>query len=132
MATTSDSDLLRVLVYGGSTRIGSLSTDDINSLLDNTQSVWFAASHAAGAEASKLTLSGGGRKRVGDLEIDTKQAAADFRTIQANLRRQGLSGLKGYAGGVTRSSIDAEKTNSERPDPVASIGQFDNPGSTST
>jgi len=120
MGSTADSDRVRRLVYGGSTRSGSLSTGDIDSIVDDAASVWFAAAEAAEAESA----AGGGMVKVGDLTIMTGK---NYAEVARRFRRKGATSAAPYFGAVTRSDKDTERTDIDRPDPEYWLGMHDNP-----
>ena len=84
MATSTQIADMRRNLYGGFTKCGSLSTDDIASFFDENANVWLAAAQAANAEQQNAIA--GGRKKVGDLEVDPGATAAGF-TSQAVVPR---------------------------------------------
>ncbi len=130
MASTADADTVRRLIYGGSTRTGTLSTADVNWFVDNNPNVRLAASEAAMAEATLLASKPS--RTVGDISIDYTGAINNYRSMSADLRKSGLRSVKPYAGGLTRSSKDTERDDSDRVPPAFAVGQFDNPRSSST
>ena len=131
MASTADADTVRRLIYGGSTRTGTLSTGDINWFVDANPNVYLAASEAAFAEYA-VEAGQPTNKAVGDISIGRSADYLRYRELAQNLRRRGLRSVKPYAGGLTRSSKDTERDDSDRVPPAFAVGQFDNPRSSST
>lgn len=130
MASTADQDYVRILVYGGSTRSGTVSVADIGTVLDDSVNVYLAASRIALAEAANLARQT--NLKVGDLSITRIGIeAAQYRTLSKDLRKQGVRSVKPFAGGISQAQKDTNENNSDRVSGFR-IGMFDNPGSTST
>lgn len=112
---------VRRLIYGGSTRTGTLSTGDIGWFVDNAPNVWLAAAEAAASEAAAY---GSGRKKVGDLEIE-EGSAGGWLDLSKRLRRKGLSSVSVYAGGISVSDKTAQTADSDWDQPANRLGMFD-------
>ena len=112
---------VRRLIYGGSTRTGTLSTGDIGWFVDNAPNVWLAASEAAASEAAAY---GSGRKKVGDLEIE-EGSAGGWLDLSRRLRRKGISAVSPYAGGISVADKAAQDTDSDWDRPANRLGMFD-------
>lgn len=121
MASTADTDLAKILVYGGSTRSGTLSATDIGTILDSEPSVYYGAAMIAESEAGNLAGEGG--KQVGDLKIEAG-AATEMRKIAISLRRRAVARAKPFAGAMSVAEKQTEDGNTDRPDPVFWWGQF--------
>lgn len=128
MASTSDSDTIRRHIYGGSTRSGTLSTADIDWYADNYSNLWLAASEAANAEALKAMS--GGKKKVGDLEIDVGATAAAWNDLAKRLRVTGVrkGGVSPFSGGISISDKTSNETDSDWDRTAGQLGQFDYEG----
>lgn len=120
MASSTQIAQVRRLIYGGSTRTGTLSTGDIGWFVDNGANIWIAASNAAAAEGS---VGGVGRKKVGDLEID-EGAAGGWMDLSKRLRLQGIRSVSVYAGGIGVSDKTANESDSDWDKPAFRSGQF--------
>ena len=114
MASTADSDAVRRLLYGGSTRSGSLSTGDIDWFVDTNSNLWLAASEAAMAEAGAAG-SGITRKKVGDLEIE--YSAGEWTSRSKTFRRRGIAKVSPYAGGISVADKASVESDSDRDRP---------------
>lgn len=112
---------VRRLIYGGSTRSGSLSTGDIGWFVDNNANIYLAASAAAAAEGQ---VAGGGRKKVGDLEID-EGAAGGWMDLSKTLRLRGIRSVSVYAGGISQSDKETQRADTDWDKPANRLGQFD-------
>jgi len=132
MATTGNVDDMQRLLYGGSTKTGSLSTADLGWFYDNNVNVYLAASQAANAEA--LVKAAQGDRKVGDLEISFAGAGGgvDFYTkLSKELRLRGVRQVKPYSGGISIDDKVAREGDSDWDRPESRRGQFDyNGGST--
>lgn len=123
MASSTQVAQIRRLIYGGSTRTGSLSTGDIGWFADNRGNIWLAAAAAAEAEGA---YAGAGRKKVGDLEID--EGNGGWRDLAKSLRLQGLRSVKPYAGGISVSDKETQRSDSDYDQPAVRLGMFDYEG----
>ena len=121
MASSTDIAQVRRLIYGGSTRAGTLSTGDIGWFVDSAPNVWLAASEAAASEAAAY---GSGRKKVGDLEIE-EGSAGGWLDLSRRLRRKGISSVSPYAGGISVSDKVTQDTDSDYSRPGNRLGMFD-------
>lgn len=130
MATAAQIASVRRYIYGGSTRSGSLSTDDIGSFVDENVSVLYAAAYAADAEASDAATNPD--KKIGDLELRYGAVADSFRTLSASLRAQASRRVSPFAGGISRSAKDTQYADSDMVRPKFRVDQFTNPVSSST
>lgn len=124
--TTANNDSVRRLIYGGSTRSGTLSTADIASFVAENGNVYLAASEAAMAEMA-VNVSAPTNRKVGDLSVSFSADYLRFRDLSRSLRKRGLRAIKPFAGGITISNKDAERDESDRVAPAFAVGQFDNP-----
>ncbi len=126
MASSTDIAQMRRLLYGGSTRSGSLSTDDVAWFHDNNGNLYLAASEAANAEA--LNKAAQGDRKVGDLEIKFAGAggAVDFYTqLAKRLRLRGVRSTKPYVGGSSVGDKAAQNSDRDWDKPESKRGQFD-------
>ena len=129
MATTGNVDDMSRLLYGGSTKTGSLSTGDLGWFYDNNVSLYLAASQAAYAEG--MEDASGGKKKVGDLEIDPGSAGDYWLGLSKQLRLRGVRQTKPYSGGISIDDKAAVESGSDWDRPESRRGQFDyNGGST--
>jgi hypothetical protein len=124
MASTAAADLRR-LIYGGSTRSGSLSTGDLEWFAANRGNVWLAA--AAAAEAEATASAGIAAKQVGDLRIQYADDSAGYAAAADRLRAQGIRSVAPYAGGISLSDIDTVESDTDRPTPAFARGMMTNP-----
>jgi hypothetical protein len=121
--STADSDAVRRLLYGGSTRSGTLSTGDIDWFVDNAPNVWLAAAEAASAESSvNLDITS---KSVGDLRIEYGDRAANFKGLAAQYRRKGISKVTPFAGGTSRADKTARESDTDRVQSEVKVGVHD-------
>lgn len=124
MASSTSIAQIRRLIYGGSTRAGTLSTGDIGWFADNSANIWLAASQAAAAEGA---AGGVGRKKVGDLEID-EGAAGGWLDLSKALRLRGIRSVSVYAGGISVSDKATQQADSDWDQPANKLGDFDYQG----
>ena len=121
MASSTQVAQVKRLIYGGSTRTGSLSTGDIGWFVDNAPNIWLAASEAAASEAAAY---GSGRKKVGDLEIE-EGSAGGWLDLSRRLRRKGISTVAPYAGGISVSDKQTQRDDTDWDQPANRLGMFD-------
>lgn len=127
MATTGNIDDLQRHLYGGSTRTGTLSTADLGAYADENANIFLAAEQAAYAEMQEAIA--GGRKKVGDLEVDPSMSAASWQRLGKQLRLRGVRrGVKPYAGGVSIADKVATERDVDWSPPESRRGQFDYDG----
>ncbi len=127
MATTGNIDDLQRFLYGGSTRTGTLSTADLGSFADENPNIFLAAEQAAYAEMQEAIA--GGRKKVGDLEVDPGAVAGSWQRLAKQLRLRGVRrGVKPYAGGISIDDRAAQERDSDWDRPESRRGQFDYDG----
>ena len=126
MATTGNIDDLQRYLYGGSTRTGTLSTADLGSFADENPNIFLAAEQAAYAEMMEAIA--GGKKKVGDLEVDPGVVAGRWQTLAKQLRLRGVRQVKPYAGGVSIDDKRATETDKDWDTPESRRGQFDYDG----
>ena len=128
MASTDDSDAVRRLLYGGSTRSGTLSTGDVDWFVDNAPNVWLAAAEAASAEASvNLDVVS---KSVGDLRIEYGERATRYQGLSAQYRRKGIAKVTPFAGGISIADKTARESDTDRNAPAVAVGMHDYDGTT--
>jgi hypothetical protein len=127
MASTADTNLAKILVYGGSTRSGTLSGSDIGTILDTEANVYYGAAMIALSEAANAVETEKGIQKVGDLSISNSGDYLRYRAIYTNLRRRAAARAKPFAGGISVAEKDTEAGDTDRPDPVFWWGQFGNP-----
>lgn len=121
--STGSNDIRR-LIYGGSTRTGTLSTADLEWFYTNHADVWLAAAQAADAEAA---VNGGkASKAVGDLKIEYRSAADGYGAVAERLRLRSLRSVAPFAGAVTQTDVDREAGDSERPTMAFRRGMHEN------
>jgi len=126
MASTSDADTVRRLIYGGSTRSGTLSTADVDWYVDAEPNVYLAGAEAAAAEASvNADLA---EKAVGDLRIRYGETARGWDAVYRRLRRRGLRKVKAHSGGISVAGKDTAYSDSDWDQPASRLGvhDFDN------
>jgi len=132
MASSTQIAQMRRLLYGGSTKTGSLSTDDVAWFFDNNVNLYLGAAQAANAEA--LVKAAQGDRKVGDLEISFAGAGGgvDFYTkLSKELRLRGVRQVKPFSGGISVDAKVAAEADSDWDRPESRRGQFDyNGGST--
>lgn len=123
-------------------------TDDTNQRVTNEELTWLLSENgddpyaAAAAAASRVAAQYADQadKSVGDLSISYSQRASQFAELAGALEKEKKSNaafrVAPYAGGISVTDKDAERTDTTRSSPFAWIGMHDNPpvtyGSTST
>ena len=128
MATPKQIASMRRYLYGGSTKSGSLSTDDLGAFVDENVNLYLAASQAANAEAMKVAS--GGKKKVGDLEVDPGATAGMWTNLSKQLRLKGVRQVRPYSGGISVSDKSNRLSDTDRDAPAFKSGQFGYPGAT--
>ncbi len=123
MASSTDIAQMRRLLYGGSTKSGSLSTGDIAWYFDNNGNLYLAASQAANGE--QIQAIAGGRKKVGDLEVDPSETAEGWLALSKQLRLRGVRSTKPYVGGISVDDKAAQNSDRDWDKPESKRGQFD-------
>jgi hypothetical protein len=125
MASTEDTSSVRRYIYGGSTRSGSLSTADIDSYVDENSNTYLAAAAAADAEA--LLAMAGGKKKVGDLEIDVGATAPTWLALAKKLRVRGIrkGGVTPFSGGISLNDKANNESDTDWNQTAGKLGQFD-------
>jgi hypothetical protein len=121
----SNRDLIRILINDTT---GRLSDEYIAYSLTAEPSVWYAA--ALCAETISGQFSQSGDLTVGDLSI--RRSISEYRNLAKTLRARGSRGAVPFAGGLTVSDKDTEKTDTDRVKPAFSIGMHDDPATDST
>ena len=105
-----------------------LSDEEIQYLIDSNNHILFAAAAAADMVAGKYA-SDPASKKVGDLSItyDSGGRAASYTTLAATLRRRAAvkAGSKVYAGGLSQADKTTQETDTDRVQPVFTMGQDD-------
>jgi phosphoribosylamine-glycine ligase len=112
-----------------------LSDEEIQYYIDSNSHILLAA--AAAAESVAMTFaSDGATKQVGDLRIDygTEGRSASYTTMADKLRKRAYkkAGANIYAGGVSQSDKTAIESDTDRVQPVFTIGMDDPIGSSAT
>ena len=130
MASSTEIAQMRRLLYGGSTKSGSLSTDDVAWFHDNNASLYFGAAQAANAE--QINTMAGGRRKVGDLETDPGVSADAWAALSKQLRLRAVRQTKPFAGGISVAAKTAQEQDSDWDRPESRRGQFDYQGADST
>ena len=107
----------------------ALSDEEIQYFLDQANHVLLAAADAAEAIATKYA-GDPKSKQVGDLEIsygDTGRAAT-YKELAASLRSRARRkvGASIYAGGISLADKKANDADTDRVDPVFTVGMHDN------
>lgn len=115
---------VRRLIYGGSTRSGSLSTGDIGWFVDNAANVYLAAEQAALAEAA-ADFGNVTNMSVGDLSVGRSADYLRWRELAARLHRQGIRSVSVYAGGISQSDKETQRADTDWDKPANRLGQFD-------
>ena len=123
MASSTQIAQTRRLVYGGSTRSGSLSAGDVAWFFDNNANLYLGA--AAAANAEQINAIAGGRKKVGDLEVDPSVTAAGWGALSKQLRLRGVRQVSPFSGGISRNQKAATETDADWDEPESRRGQFD-------
>lgn len=118
----SNRDLVRILINDTT---GLLSDETINYFLTSEPNVWYAAAMCAETIGGQQSQSGD--MTVGDLSI--RRVVSEYRNLAKQLRSRGSRGAVPFAGGLTLSDKDTEKTDTDRVPPAFSIGMHDD-GST--
>lgn len=127
--STADSDAVRRLLYGGSTRSGTLSTGDIDWFVDNASNVWLAAAEAAGAEGA-AAYGQPTNKKVGDLSISRSADYLRWRQLSSTLRRKGISKVTPFAGGTSKADKTARESDTDRVQSEVKVAMHDYDGTT--
>ena len=114
----SNRDLVRILIHDTT---GLLSDETIDYFLTSEASVWYAA--AMCAETIGGQKSQAGDLTVGDLSI--RRTISEYRNLAKQLRSRGSRGAVPFAGGLTLTDKDTERTDTDRVPPAFSIGMHD-------
>jgi hypothetical protein len=128
---SSNRDAVRIMLHDTSSGSAKLSDETIDWLLSAEPNLYLAA--AAGAEtiASEAAREPSS-KSVGDLSISYAETAVRYSTLAKSLRMRGIRRVSPVAGGISQSAKDTQYGDSDMTSPAFKVGQFDNPGSTST
>lgn len=126
MASSTQIAQMRRLLYGGSTKTGSLSTDDVAWFFDNNVNLYLGAAQAAYAEG--METAGGGKKKVGDLEIDPGASGDYWLGLSKQLRLRAVRQVKPFSGGISVDAKVATEADSDWDAPESRRGQFDYDG----
>lgn len=125
--STYDRDKVRLLIGDTNTSDQQLSDEEIAFFLTEEGSVYRAAAAAARslmAKYSRLV-----DKSVGDLSLSYSQRVTHYESLIRDLDRRSAGRTSvPYFGGGTKSGMDAEKEDTDRPKPSFERGQFDFPG----
>lgn len=130
------SDQVRLYVGDISTSTSSelLADTDYAHFVSVTGNIFIAAQLAANSLAARAASSdsaGVSRKKVGDLEIEYSaglQDAQTYRDLAKKFGRMAAAGISPYAGGLTNSDKQANRSDTDLVKPYFRRGQFDNPG----
>ncbi len=123
MASSTQIAQMRRLLYGGSTRTGTLSTDDVAWFHDNNVNLYLGAEQAANAEAINAVAQGD--RKVGDLSVMHGFTATYWKGLAKQLRLRGIRSAKPYSGGISVSDKNAQETDSDWDPPASRRKQFD-------
>lgn len=121
----SNRDLVRILVNDTT---GRVSDEYIAYTLTSEPNVWYAAALCADTIAGQFSQSGD--LTVGDLTI--RRSISEYRGLAKTLRARGTRGAVPFAGGITVSDKEVERSDADRVPPAFSIGMHDDPASDST
>ena len=106
----------------------AISDEEIQYLIDNNNHILLAAAAAADAVAGKYSDSPASKK-VGDLSItyDAGGIAATYTSLAKSLRRRAAVkvGSKVYAGGLSKADKKTQELDTDRVQPVFTMGQDD-------
>jgi hypothetical protein len=128
---TVDVDTVRLETDDKDTDNPLLTDEEIQYYIDSNSHILLAAASAAEGIASKYSDSPSS-KSVGDLKLTYDQGrAVTYGEMAANLRARAYrkAGANIYAGGVSKSDKDAAKADTDRVQPVFTIGMDDAKGS---
>lgn len=104
-----------------------LTDEEINWVISQYPSVLFAAAQCARTVAGKYA-SQATSKRVGDLAITYTNIADQYRLLAEQLESQAeMTGVGGYAGGISKADMCAVNANSDRVPTSFDVKQFDIP-----
>lgn len=67
-------------------------------------------------------------KQVGKLRISMAQASEHYFDLADRLEKETGTSAKPYAGGISVSDVESEESDTDRPDRMFSVGQFDHTG----
>lgn len=107
-----------------------ISDEEIQYLIDNNRHILLAAAAAAEAVAAKYTGTPTS-KMVGDLQVSYGSGkATEYTALAKSLRNRAYrkAGAHVYAGGLTESDKDRIESDSDRVDPVFTLGGMDHEG----
>lgn len=116
----SNRDLVRILINDTT---GKLSDETINYLLASEPSVWYAAAMACDMIGGQSGSVSG--MTVGDLTVSYGAGQTNYTALAKQLRSRGSRGAVPFAGGLTLSQKDTERTDTDRVPPAFSIGMHD-------
>lgn len=123
--SASDKDSVRWLV--GDTDVANqlVSDEEILWALTKFSNLYSAAALVCDQLASER--SEGGRRKIGDLEVEAGRSGKAFESKAKKFRRLAALSATPHAGGISVDAADAYVTDSDIPAPAFRIGQFDSP-----
>ena len=122
-----DRDYVRLRIGDTVTADPLLTDEEIAALVTNEGDKHLAAAAAADTLAAQFARKVD--KTVGKLSISNSQAFTHFSALAKRLRSEITMTGGLYAGGISVSDKNEDKSDSDRVDPAFFVGQFEYPGS---
>ncbi len=123
--STSNRDFVRFQVGDTSTADQLLTDGEITGLISEYGNKWAASAAAARGIAAGFARKV--RESDGDASVDFQQQYEHYKDLAAELKAQVASGVKPFAGGISKSDKDAQRDDTDRVEPVFTKGMTDHP-----